>query len=123
MTEEPTTDDLTKLSKFGHMCIEQICAGADKWNWTATLNAIGKDRSHITEIRNNLRDVNRTGILTPEDQKLIKALAHALNRLFDVYTAVNNAAAEYDVIMSELREMAETDKLSDELYRHDSEEV
>lgn len=113
--------DITKLSSTGMMFVKQIHEGVNRWDTLATLNALSRETDYINSIRHRNHDVYMLGGGTPEDQKLNTCLIHAYNRLQIVNRQLTDAAREYDKIMSDIADMVDTEKISEDLYRNDSE--
>lgn len=113
--------DLEKFSKLTHLFIEAICSNIPDPDSGDFAGELKEFTTLINLNRHRIKDHYLQGLGNPEDQKANLCLIHAYNRLIDLDTEDEGFRAEYNLIISELRQMNETARISEELYRNDSE--
>jgi hypothetical protein len=110
-----------KFSQTTQIFIRNICSGIPDPDFEDFADELKEFTTLINLNRHRIKDHYLQGLGNPEDQKANLCLIHAYNRLIDLDTEDEGFRAEYNLIVSELRQMNETARISEELYRNDSE--
>jgi len=113
--------DIEKFSKLTHLFIEIICSNIPDRDSDNLSDEIYEFTKLINLNRHRIKDMYKQNLGTPEDQKVNLCLLNTINRLLDLRSKDEIPLKKYDRITSELRKMAETDKVSEYLSRYGSE--
>lgn len=116
-----TDNSEDKFSQTTQIFIRNICLCIPDPDFEDFAGELKEFTTLINLNRHRIKDHYLQGLGNPEDQKANLCLIHAYNRLIDLDTEDEGFRAEYNLIVSELRKMNETARISEELYRNDSE--
>ena len=121
LTENLPSPQMQEFSQTTQIFIRNICSNIPDPESGDFADELKEFTTLININRHRIKDMYLQGIGNPEDQKANLCLIHAYNRLIDLDTEDEGFGAEYNQIISELRKMNETARISEELYRNDSE--
>ena len=121
LTENLPSSQMQEFSQTTQIFIRNICSSIPDPEFEDFADELKEFTTLININRHRIKDMYLQGIGNPEDQKANLCLIHAYNRLIDLDTEDEGFRAEYNLIVSELRQMNETARISEELYRNDSE--
>lgn len=121
LTENLPSPQMQEFSQTTQIFIQNICSNIPDPESEDFADELKEFTTLININRHRIKDMYLQGLGNPEDQKANLCLIHAYNRLIDLDTKDEGFRAEYNLIVSELRQMNETARISEELYRNDSE--
>lgn len=121
LTENLPSPQMQEFSQTTQIFIQNICSNIPDPESEDIADELKEFTTLININRHRIKDMYLQGLGNPEDQKANLCLIHAYNRLIDLDTKDEGFRAEYNLIVSELRQMNETARISEELYRNDSE--